>query len=79
MAEFYLKYYRRLYVFKMSNYRIPKMIETIQQSFRFILIFFFLSQAYRKQTVLWTKKKKSLNYSGEQAQKRWVYLRSICQ
>ena len=60
MAEFYLKYYRRLYVFKMSNYRIPKIIETIQQSFRFILLFFFLSQAYRKQTVLCTKKKKKL-------------------
>ena len=59
MAEFYLKYYRRLYVFKMSNYRIPKMIETIQQSFHFILLF-FLSQAYRKQTVLWTKKKKKM-------------------
>ena len=58
MAEFYLKYYRRLYVFKMSNYRIPKMIETIQQSFHFILLFFFKSSLQETDCPVDKKKKK---------------------
>ena len=59
MAEFYLKYYRRLYVFKMSNYRIPKMIETIQQSFRFILLFFFFKSSLQETDCPVDKKKKA--------------------
>lgn len=52
----------------MSNYRIPKMIEAIQQSFCFA----FLKSALQERAcpVDQKKKKKSLNYSGGQAQEK---------